>query len=96
MAENNGSRTNKRRLKEIYCYERKTFDRLNRKYKRQFQLSEQQKLEDKINSVNQRDFWKSIGKIGIVSERKHTIPFAVVDDFGNVNNNKLDVLEKWK
>jgi hypothetical protein len=50
------------------------------KYKRKFQAQERQKIEDKLSEINQYDFWKSIGKIGIANERKNCIPLAVVDN----------------
>lgn len=59
-------------------------------------MQQQQKLEDKLNSANQRDFWKSIGKIGIGIDRKRKIPLEVVDDDGNVTMDKKAVLDKWK
>ncbi|VDH99281.1 Hypothetical predicted protein [Mytilus galloprovincialis] len=91
-----GHSSKKRTLKEDYCHNRKTFDRLNRKYKRQYQLQQQQTLEDKLSNMNQKDFWKSIGKIGIANERKRAIPLAVVDNCGNVTNDKSNVLNIWK
>ncbi|VDI38103.1 Hypothetical predicted protein [Mytilus galloprovincialis] len=91
-----GHSSKKRTLKEDYCHKRKTFDRLNRKYKRQYQLQQQQTLEDKLSNMNQKDFWKSIGKIGIANERKRAIPLAVVDNCGNVTNDKSNVLNIWK
>jgi len=91
-----GPNCRKRTLKDVYCFERKTFDKLNRKYKRKYQVQQQQKLEDKLNSANRRDFWKSIGKIGIGIDRKRTIPLEVVDNDGNVTMDKKAVLDKWK
>ena len=82
--------------KEDYCIQRKTFDRLNRKYKRQFQAQERQKIEDKLSEINQHDFWKSIGKIGIANERKNCIPLAVLDNDGSIKTDKNYVLNKWK
>ena len=58
-----GANGMKRKHKEEYCIQRKTFDRLNRKYKRQFQAQERQKIEDKLSAINQHDFWKSIEKL---------------------------------
>ena len=89
-----GAKRNKRNLKEAYCIERKTFDKLNRKCKRRYQLQQQQNLEEKMNNINQRDFWKSIEKIGISNDRKRAIPLAVVDNNGSVTNDKMDILNK--
>ncbi|VDI81600.1 Hypothetical predicted protein [Mytilus galloprovincialis] len=46
--------------------------------------------------MNQKDFWKSIGKIGIANDRKRVIPLAVVGNCGNVTNDKSNVLNIWK
>ena len=50
----------KRFLREKYCSFRRTFDRLNRKYKREFQLSEQRNLLELMNGQDSRDFWQSM------------------------------------
>ena len=49
-----------------------------------------------MNNINQRDFWKSIGKIGIANDRKRAIPLVVVDNNRSVTNDKMDILNKWK
>ena len=45
---------------------------------------------------NQKDFWKSTGKLGISSERNHSIPWSVIDNEGAVQTDKNVVLGKWK
>ncbi|CAC5409626.1 unnamed protein product [Mytilus coruscus] len=85
-----------RNADEAFCAERKAFDRLNRKFKRRYQQEERQKLEDKLYSSNQRDFWRSIGKVGIHNERSKCIPCAIVDDNGIVQTDKAAVLDRWK
>jgi hypothetical protein len=45
---------------------------------------------------NQKDFWKSIGKLGISSERNQRIPWSVIDNEGAVPTDKNVVLGKWK
>lgn len=82
--------------KEAYCIERKTFDKLNSECKRQYHLQQQQHIEEKLNNIVQRDFWKLIGKIGIAKDRKRAIPLAVVDNNDRVTNEQADVLNKWK
>ncbi|VDI36415.1 Hypothetical predicted protein [Mytilus galloprovincialis] len=57
---------------------------------------ERQKLEDKLDETNQRDFWKSIGHLGIASNRKRCISLAIVDEDGNEATDKNVVLNKWK
>ena len=81
-----GANNMKHKLKKEYCIQRKTFDHLNRKYKRQFQAQERQKIEDKLSEINQIDFWKPIGKIGIANERKNCILLAVVGNDGSIKN----------
>ena len=51
-----GSNGRKRALKETYCNDRKTFDRLNRKFKRNYQLQQQQNLEDKVRTIAVTNF----------------------------------------
>ncbi|CAC5401696.1 unnamed protein product [Mytilus coruscus] len=91
-----GSNSEKRKLKDSYCTERKQFDRMNRKFKRRYQNNERQKLEDKLYSSNQRDFWRSIGKVGICNERKSCIPNSVVNEDGTIETDKVNVLDRWK
>ncbi|CAC5390279.1 unnamed protein product [Mytilus coruscus] len=91
-----GSNSEKRKLKDSYCTERKQFDRMNRKFKRRYQNNERQKLEDKLYSSNQRDFWRSIGKVRICNERKSCIPNAVVNEDGMIETDKVNVLDRWK
>ncbi|XP_063447123.1 uncharacterized protein LOC134726642 [Mytilus trossulus] len=69
---------------------------MNRKFKRRYQNNERQKLEDKLYSSNQRDFWRSIGVVGICNERKSCIPSAVVNEDGTIETDKVNVLDRWK
>ncbi|VDI16798.1 Hypothetical predicted protein [Mytilus galloprovincialis] len=66
-----GSNSVKKKYKTEFCDARKNFDRINRKYKRKYAKDEQYKLEQKLESFNKDEFWRSIGKTGIVNERKH-------------------------
>ena len=91
-----GSNSQKRTLKESYCSEKKSFDRLNRKYKRKYLIEKQNSFEEKLMASNQKDFWKSIGKLGISSERNQRIPWSVIDNEGAVPTDKNVVLGKWK
>ncbi|VDI80951.1 Hypothetical predicted protein, partial [Mytilus galloprovincialis] len=77
-----GPSRQKKSLKANYCSERKTFDRLNRKFKRKHLLEKQNRLEEKLMASNQRDFWKSIGKLGMSNERNQSIPWSIIDDEG--------------
>ncbi|CAC5399361.1 unnamed protein product [Mytilus coruscus] len=53
-------------------------------------------MEDKLYASNQRDFWRSIGKIGIQNERTQCIPSAVVNEDGTIDTNKNNVLNRWR
>ncbi|XP_033731041.1 uncharacterized protein LOC117320594, partial [Pecten maximus] len=88
------SNSNKRRLKEVYCSERSTFDRLNRKAKRRYQLSEQAKLHD-LHKTNSGEMWREIGKLGMANNRMSKIPMEVVID-GSVICDVPGVLRCWK
>ncbi|CAC5383691.1 unnamed protein product [Mytilus coruscus] len=86
----------KKLLKENYCTERNIFDKINRKFKRKYQIQKENELHEKLKSTNKREFWKSIGKLGIANERKIQIPWEVVDSDGNINTGEKIVLKKWK
>ena len=91
-----GSTVTKNRLRQEYCYVRNAFDNLLRKAKRNYQLSEQQSLRDKLyNTENPREFWTEIGKIGMANDRKFRIPFEVSDQNG-IKTDRDSVLGKWK
>ena len=91
-----GSTVTKNRLRQEYCYVRNAFDKLLRKAKRNYQLSEQQSLRDKLfNTENPREFWTEIGKIGMANDRKSRIPFEVSDQDG-IKTDRDSVLGKWK
>jgi hypothetical protein len=45
-------------LIESYCSEKKSFDRLNRKYKCKYLIEKQNSFEEKLMASNQKDFWK--------------------------------------
>ncbi|MEW8546052.1 MAG: hypothetical protein AB2693_21220, partial [Candidatus Thiodiazotropha sp.] len=87
---------NKKRLKAEYCAERKIFDKLNRRYKRQQQRLEQEKLNSLLETDVTRDFWKEIGKLSLANDRKMKIPMEIVDSEGNSVFDTERVLEKWK
>ena len=45
---------------------------------------------------NQNEFWRSIGKVGIANDRRKHIPWAVVDNEGQIHTDRETVLERWK
>lgn len=59
-------------------------------------ISEQDKLQEKLLSINQRDFWKSSGKLGIANERRDTIPWTVMDYDRIMRTDKNFVIDRWK
>ncbi|MES9883911.1 MAG: reverse transcriptase family protein, partial [Sedimenticola sp.] len=87
----------RRRLKETYSNTRKVFDKVNRKYKRKYQLQKQTDIHDKlIDSSKTREFWKDIGRLGMANERPNRIPCEVIDVNGEVITDKDRVLNRWK
>ncbi|XP_033736423.1 uncharacterized protein LOC117324610 [Pecten maximus] len=89
-------KSQKRQLKLEFCMERKGFDKLHRQIKRQFQATQVKELQKKLEQPNSRDFWRDIGKIGIVNERIAPIPLKVKDPDGNTVNDTNAVLERWR
>jgi hypothetical protein len=85
----------KRRLRAIFVQRRKDFDKLNRKIKRRYQAEKQDKLHS-LNAQNSREFWKSIGKLGITNERKSKHTYQVRSETGDIDSDIDSVLERWK
>ena len=73
-------------IKSEFITIRKTFDRENRKAKREYQKHQQEDLHLLSKQQNTRDFWKSIGKLGISNERKQHIPTEIYDSNGEIFN----------
>jgi len=90
-----GSGNKKVTLRANMCQAQKEFDRDVQKSKRQYWFKQQCKLLELCEN-DQVSFWKSIGKIGIASERKQEIPYEAVDANGNVTKLKPEVLNVWK
>ena len=74
---------NNRRPESDNCPERNIFDRLNRRSKRQYQLNEQEKLQNLVENDISTDFWNEIGKLSLANVRKVKIPMEVLDPEGN-------------
>ena len=49
-----------------------------------------------METSDQKSFWKEIGRIGIVQERRKEIPCEVKLSNGEVSNKLGDVLDVWK
>ena len=92
----NGNKNIKQKRRSDYNVQRKIFDKLNRQYKRSYQLSEQQRLKNLNNSNNSRFFWREIGKIGMHNDRKLQIPMEIINEQGVVSADVDVVLDRWK
>jgi len=82
-------------FKADYVKLRKHFDREVQKAKRTYWFNLQNKLLEDCE-IDQNNFWKSIGKIGVNNSKKKLIPEQVVLDNGTVSSSISDVLNKWK
>lgn len=86
----------KRTLKAEYISKRsKLFDRSVQRRKRQYWVETQNKLLESCVDNKSNDFWKSMGKVGIGSERTQNIPIEVQQN-GKLSNCVDDVLNHWK
>ena len=83
----------KRNFRDAFTIERKKFDKMNRKAKRAYQLTEQTRLGDLCDS---RNFWKEIGKVGLQNVRKVDISMEVTDEQGNIATDTQSVLSRCK
>jgi hypothetical protein len=85
----------KQKLKAEMVKAKNVFDKEVQKCKRKYWYLQQQQLSEMCNN-NQPMFWKNIGKVGIVNEKRRLIPCEVVKESGEVSVAKSDVLDKWK
>ena len=83
----------KQRLKTDMRLAQKTFDRHVQSAKRNYWKRAQDEILE-LSSSDSKEFWKMIGKIGVVSERKINIPWEVVNG-DSASNDPKTVLEKW-
>jgi len=89
------SRSQKNILKQKYISLRRRFDREVQRCKRFYWFKTQNELLSNLEENNDQ-FWKSIGKLGIVSDRNKGIPMQVVLENGTVSDNVKTVLAKWQ
>ena len=82
------------RLKPDYVYIRKQFDRAVQSGKRLHWYSLQKNLLDECN-MDQSQFWKSIGKIGINYANKKSVPMEITLHDGTIATNISDSFCKW-
>ena len=80
----------------MFLSTRREFDRVNRKHKRKYQLSQQERLQNLGAQHNTMDLWKHIGKLGLVNDRKKDHVYSIRDDDENVTSDLHKVLDKWK
>ena len=86
----------KKNLKIIYCSARRLFDKEVQRSKRTYWFKIQTDILDNVNDKNQNQFWKNIGHIGIINDRKKLIPMEVLLDQNCLSTDTKDVLAKWK
>ena len=86
----------RKQLKAQYCAERRTFDKLNRRFKRKQQRLKQENLQNLLETDGSRDFWKEIGKLSLANDRKMRIPMEIVDQDGKSSYNTDEILSRWK
>ena len=55
----------------------------------------QSELENECN-VDQRRFWKSIGKIGVHNAKDDNIPIEVINQDESTSTCTIDMLNEWK
>lgn len=89
------NRAQKVELKHRYVYCRKIFDREVQRSKRSYLLKVQNDLLSDLN-CDQNQFWKRIGKTGIISDRSKRIPMQVTLNDGSISSDVKIVLQKWQ
>ena len=86
----------KNALKHTYVQSRKCFDKTVQKHKRQYWREMQNKLLESCESPNTSEFWKTIGHVGLGTERNKDIPMETINTDGTTSSRKSDVLNMWK
>ena len=86
----------RKQLKAQYCAERRTFDKLNRRFKRKQQRLKQENLQNLLETDVSRDFWNETGKLSLANDRKMRIPMEIVDQDGKSSYNTDEILSRWK
>ncbi|VDH96384.1 Hypothetical predicted protein [Mytilus galloprovincialis] len=85
----------KREFRSVFIMKRKNFDREAQRAKRHYWRNKVLRI-DELESGNQREFWKEIGRIGVGQERRKLIPMEVQLQNGEITNDKDSVLSEWK
>ena len=81
--------------REDFLRERKLFNKEVQRAKRKYWNAKQIEIEN-LETSDQKEFWKQIGKIGIGQERKKDIQNELNLENGEISNNIEDVLHVWK
>ena len=88
-----------RQLKQVYkvnfIQKRKEFDRHVQRAKRIHWFKMQTDLLEDLDN-DPKEFWKTIGKVGISNCQNKLIPMEVVSEGGQIENDTDAVLERWK
>ena len=84
----------KSELKHCFLTLRKHFDQTVQRTKRHYWFQMQIDI-DNLDRNNPQEFWKTIGKIGVGSERRKHIPFEVEVN-GRITRDNETVLETWE
>ena len=63
--------------------------------KKKFWRQEQTQIESLVDS-DSKDFWKTIGQVGVGEERKKSIPMEIITESGVISNNVPLVLKNGK
>lgn len=91
----NCHRGGKRKAREEFLLQKKSFNAEVQRAKRVYWKKRQADIEE-WDSTDKKLFWKEIGKIGISQERRKEIPMEVKLPDGEISRNIDDVLNVWK
>ncbi len=84
----------RRYIQRARAAKRKQLDREIQQAKWKQWRQTQQKILD-LESENQKEFWKCIGKVGICIERQNCIPWEIISPDGSTSKDHGEVLERW-
>jgi hypothetical protein len=87
--------TQKQQRKATMKAVQRTFQREVQRAKRQYWYKQQEDIMA-LCDLNQGEFWKRIGQVGIAQDRNKGVPMEVIDDDGAIIKDPAVVLNKWK
>ena len=85
----------KSRRKAEYISLRKDFDRKVQRSKRLYWFSLPAQLENECN-IEQYNFWKSIGRIGVNNFKRNNVPLEVIGQDGCIMTSIDAILNGWR